>query len=47
MCYLVLESGVVLICEWNKVRCIDMDEYEGKDVFVTCMTNSFQGVAIP
>ena len=38
-----------MIYEWNKVRCIDMEEYEyeDKDVFVTCMTNSFQGVAIP
>jgi hypothetical protein len=37
-----------MICKWNKVRCIDMNEYdyEDKDDFVTCMTNSFQGVAI-
>jgi hypothetical protein len=32
-----------MICKWNKVRCIDMAEYEDKYDFVTCMTNSFRG----
>jgi hypothetical protein len=32
-----------MICESNKVECIDMTEDMEKDNFVTCMTNDFRG----